>query len=209
MGPPPKSILNAEDEEEGLSFRLFSNKKDLSLDDGMDVDGAAPCSGSLFEDWEHRWQSTAKARPASAAPQRTELRVSAPHHRVEYVGKDSGETSMKNDAAKFAIGVINKRTNTIQLVPIPGIYCMEQSVVGYEPKMPADLSVRFLCLFLSARVFLFWILTFAFCSAFVSARAAPHSRQGRSQSSSSAFYRPHDRQRLNRQEYVCHRLICT
>eukprot|EP01122_Echinamoeba_exundans_P011997 TRINITY_DN492_c0_g1_i1.p1 TRINITY_DN492_c0_g1~~TRINITY_DN492_c0_g1_i1.p1 ORF type:complete len:511 (+),score=127.71 TRINITY_DN492_c0_g1_i1:388-1920(+) len=144
LGPPPKSLLTAEDEDDRLQFRLFTNQKDVSLDDGMDVDAAAPCSAGIFEDWSARWNTSSRQQStdssSDAQTKKTELRVSAPNHRIEYVGKDYGETSTKNDSAKFALGVLNKRTNTIQFVPIPSIYSMEQSIVGYEPKMPADLS---------------------------------------------------------------------
>jgi hypothetical protein len=53
-----------------------------------------------------------------------------------------GSSLCLSSSHRFALGVLNKRTNTIQFIPIPSIYSMEQSIVGYEPKMPADLSVR-------------------------------------------------------------------
>lgn len=141
MGPPPKSLLHAADAEERLQFRLFTNQKDISLDDDDKTDSPAPVSGSIFEDWSTRWAGKKSAVAGTETQtKQTELRVSATNHRIEYVGKDFGDTSIKNDVAKFAIGVLNKKTKTIRLLPAPGVYSMEQSIVGYEPRMPADLS---------------------------------------------------------------------
>lgn len=104
MGPPPTSLLHAVDAEERLQFRLFTNQKDISLDDDEKTDSPAPVSGSIFEEWSTRWAAkSSKASRTEAQTKQTELRVSAPNHRIEYVGKDFGDTSIKNDVAKFAL----------------------------------------------------------------------------------------------------------